>query len=84
MVLSRVEIRTVLGCLTGVPRIVGSQLYGAGLRLLECLELRVKDLDFERRQITIRSGKGAKDRVTVLQSLIAPVRAPCSGCSSFT
>jgi integron integrase len=76
VVLSRVEIRTVLGCLAGVPRIVGALLYGAGLRLLECLELRVKDLDFERRQITIRSGKGAKDRVTVLpESLIAPVRA---------
>jgi integron integrase len=76
VVLSRVEIRTVLGCLTGVPRIVAALLYGAGLRLLEALELRVKDLDFERRQITIRSGKGAKDRVTVLpQALAPPLRA---------
>jgi integron integrase len=76
VVLSRVEIRTVLGCLTGVPRIVAAALHGAGLRLLECLELRIKDLDFERRQITVRSGKGAKDRVTVLpQSLVAPLRS---------
>jgi integron integrase len=76
VVLSRVEIRTVLGCLSGTPRLVAALLYGAGLRLLECLELRVKDLDFERGQITIRSGKGAKDRMTVLpQSLIAPLRA---------
>ncbi len=76
VVLSRVEIRTVLGCLTGVPRIVAALLYGGGLRLLEALELRVKDLDFGRRQIIVRSGKGAKDRVTVLpQALVAPLRA---------
>jgi integrase len=75
VVLSRVAVRTVLGCLTGTPRVVAALLYGAGLRLLECLELRVKDIDFGRRQITIRSGKGAKDRVTVLpQSTISPLQ----------
>ena len=52
--------------LTGVPRIVATPLYGAGLRLQECLELRVKDLDFERREITVRRGKGQKDRRVML------------------
>ncbi len=56
----------MIGKLTGVSRIVGLLLYGAGLRLGECLELRVKDLDFDLGQITIRRGKGQKDRVTML------------------
>lgn len=58
VVLSPSEVRQVLDQLTGVPRIVATLLYGAGLRLQECLELRVKDLDFERREITVRRGKG--------------------------
>ena len=58
VVLSPSEVRQVLDRLTGVPRIVAMLLYGAGLRLQECLELRVKDLDFERREITVRRGKG--------------------------
>ena len=62
VVLSPSEVRHVLDQLTGVPRIVATLLYGAGLRLQECLELRVKDLDFERREITVRRGKGQKDR----------------------
>ena len=75
VVLSRVEIKMVLGCLSAVPRIVAGLLYGSGLRLLESLQLRVKDLDFERGQIAIRSGKGGKDRMTVLpQSLRAHLR----------
>ena len=49
-------------CVMTVPASVASLLYGSGLRLLECLELRVKDLDFETRQITIQQGKGRKDR----------------------
>jgi integrase len=57
VVLSPSEVRQVLDQLTGVPRIVATLLYGAGLRLQECLELRVKDLDFERREITVRRGK---------------------------
>ncbi len=66
VVLTREEIRDVLSRLEGPPRIAALLMYGAGLRLLECLQLRVKDVDFELRQITVREGKGNRDRVTVL------------------
>jgi integron integrase len=66
VVLARNEVRAVLGAMTGVPRLVCRLLYGTGMRLGECLTLRVKDLDFERNELTIRDGKGAKDRVSVL------------------
>ena len=65
-VLDREEVRRVLDEMTGVPQLVTSLLYGSGLRLLEALQLRVKDVDRKSREITIRSGKGDKDRVTVL------------------
>lgn len=70
VVLGRVEVALVLGKLAGVMRIIGLLLYGGGLRLGECLELRVKDVDFERNQITIRRGKGQKDRVTMLPGAV--------------
>ncbi|MEX1135871.1 MAG: integron integrase [Balneolales bacterium] len=57
--------------LEGVARLIVSLLYGAGLRLSECLRLRIKDLDFEYHQLTIRSAKGAKDRMTLLPKKIA-------------
>ena len=63
VVLSVGDVRRVLQGLSGVPRFAASLLYGAGLRLQECLELRVKDLDCERREITVRRGKGRKDRL---------------------
>jgi integron integrase len=66
VVLTVAEVRKVLDALTGVPRIAAMLLYGAGLRLQECLELRAKDLDFERREITVRRGKGQKDRRVML------------------
>jgi integron integrase len=66
VVLSRGEVRQLLEALDGEVRLVCLLLYGAGLRLNECLQLRVKDIDFERGQIVVRSGKGAKDRATVL------------------
>ena len=66
VVLSRQEVAAILKRLTGTERLIVMLLYGAGLRLEECLELRVKDLDFERQQITVRQGKGRKDRVTML------------------
>jgi len=65
VMLARSEVQRVLARLDGVYRAIGMLLYGSGLRLQECLELRVKDLDFERGEITVRRGKGAKDRVTV-------------------
>ena len=64
------EVRAVIDALSGVPRIVVMLLYGAGLRLQECLELRIKDLDFERREITVRRGKGQKDRRVMLPEAV--------------
>ena len=66
VVLTLDEVRLVLGRLDGVHGLFGRMLYGTGMRLLECLRLRVKDIDFTLRQITVRGGKGDKDRVTVL------------------
>lgn len=68
VVLTRVEVRAILDRMSGVPGLVCWLLYGAGLRLVECLSLRVKDIDFERHELTVRNGKGAKDRVTMLPS----------------
>jgi integron integrase len=65
-VLTRDEVRAVLDQLEGVPRLMVLLLYGAGLRLLECAHLRVKDVDLGSNQITVRAGKGNKDRITVL------------------
>jgi integron integrase len=70
VVLSRSEVKSVLEHLDGTARLVAALLYGSGMRLLECLELRVKDLDLERQQITIRQGKGRKDRVTMLPATL--------------
>jgi integron integrase len=72
VVLSREEVRRVLAALDGMPRLMASLMYGTGLRLLECASLRVKDIDFERREITVRDGKGRKDRVTVLPVALVP------------
>lgn len=66
VVLSRVEVRRVLGHLRGDVWLVASLLYGSGLRLLEGMRLRVKDVDLERRVILVRDAKGQKDRVTIL------------------
>ena len=73
VVLTQDEVAKVLRQLSGVPWIMGTLLYGAGLRLLECLRLRVKDLDFAYNQIVVRDGKGQKDRVTMLPQ---PVKTP--------
>jgi integron integrase len=71
-VLSRSEVKALLDRLTGTPRLVAALLYGSGMRLLECLQLRVKDVDLDRLQVTIRRGKGRKDRVTMLPGSIVP------------
>jgi integron integrase len=65
VVLSREEMRSLLGELQGTQWLMAALLYGAGLRLLECCRLRIKDVDFARNQLTIRHGKGGKDRTTV-------------------
>lgn len=70
VVLTREEVKAVLSKLHGTPWLVVSLLYGSGLRLLECLDLRIKDLDFDRNQITVRQGKGRKDRVTMIPALV--------------
>jgi len=66
VVFTQDEVAKVLRQLSGVTWIMGTLLYGAGLRLLECLRLRVKDLDFSSHHIVVRDGKGQKDRVTML------------------
>jgi integron integrase len=65
VVLTREEVQAVLARLEGDNALIGALLYGAGLRLLECLRLRVKDLDPRRRQIIVREGKGDRDRATL-------------------
>lgn len=75
IVLSREEVRRVLACMTDVEGLVARLLYGSGLRLQEALRLRVQDLDFERGEVSVRAGKGNRDRKTTLpRSLIAPLK----------
>lgn len=75
-VLSRQEVAAVLSQLSGTASLMARLLYGSGMRVAECTRLRIKDVDLQRRTITVRSGKGAKDRVTVLpDQLLVPVRA---------
>ncbi len=75
VVLTPGEVGAVLGRMKGSFWLVAMLMYGSGLRLMEALELRVKDLDFERHEIRLRAGKGAKDRVTVLPDAVcAPLR----------
>lgn len=66
VVFTRNEVQSLLAHLEGTPHLIASLLYGSGLRLMEALRLRVKDINFEQHELTIRQGKGAKDRVTVL------------------
>ena len=66
VVMTKQEVAAVLSKMKGTPRLVASLLYGSGLRLLECLTLRVKDVDFAGRQLVVRRGKGQKDRVGLL------------------
>ena len=68
-VLSREEVRAVLARLEATTRLIALILHGAGLRLEDCLKLRLDDLDFDRREIRVRRGKGGKDRVTMLPEI---------------
>jgi len=72
VVLTPAEVACLLEGLEGTPRLVASLLYGTGMRLLEGLRLRVKDVDLERRELRVRDGKGRRDRVTVLPGSVLP------------
>lgn len=71
VVLTREEVREVLSRMRGVYALMAGLLYGTGMRLMECVRLRVKDVEFAQRQIIVRDGKGAKDRVTMLPQTLA-------------
>ncbi|WP_040574354.1 integron integrase [Methylohalobius crimeensis] len=80
VVLSVNEVQALLGRLRGTPGLAARLLYGTGMRLMECMRLRVKDVDFEMHQITVRDGKGFKDRVTMLpRKLVEPLKAHLAG-----
>jgi len=72
VVLTREEVRQVLNQMQGTHKLMAKLLYGTGMRLMECVRLRVKDVDFARREILVRDGKGEKDRVTMLPESIIP------------
>jgi len=72
VVLTKDEVRKIITLMTGKHRLMAKILYGSGLRLMECLRLRVHDLDFEMNELTVRDGKGEKDRITLLPELIQP------------
>jgi integron integrase len=75
VVLSHAKVKRVFVQLHGVPKLIAGLLYGSGLRLMECVRLRVRDVDFELAQITVRDAKGGKDRVTMLSlNLSEPLR----------
>lgn len=75
LVLSRQEVRAVLSHLQGTPRVMADLLYGSGLRLMECVRLRVKDIDIPRHQLIVREGKGGQDRTTLLpEAVIDPLQ----------
>jgi len=73
-VLSKDEVKRLIASLTGTNRLIAQVMYGGGLRVMECLRLRIKDIDFDNRQIIVRDGKGENDRFTILpDSLIQPL-----------
>ena len=85
VVLTREEVGAVLGYLQGMPWLMVSLLYGAGLRLIECVRLRVKDGDLFRNEITVREGKGRKDRATMLPArLKGPITVFIESSSQYT
>ncbi len=72
-VLTTIEVGVVLARTNGTSGLILRLLYGSGMRLMECVRLRVKDVDFSKRQITVRDGKGGKDRVTMLPGKLVDV-----------
>jgi integrase len=79
-VLTKEEAMRVIGYISGPDELMTKLLYGTGLRLMACLRLRVKDIDFSQHQIVVRDGKGMEDRVTMLPaSLVVPLQEHLSG-----
>jgi integron integrase len=72
VVLTKDEVARILGLMKGTTQLMAKLLYGSGLRLMECVRLRVKDIDFAMRQVTVRAGKGNKDRYTTLSEALLP------------
>jgi integron integrase len=72
VVLTREETAKVLSLMTGTPQLIAKLLYGSGLRISEAIRLRIKDIDYEMKTITVRSGKGNKDRVTTFPASVIP------------
>lgn len=84
VVLTAEEVRGLLAQLEGTHHLVASLLYGSGLRLMEAIRLRVKDVDFDRLEVTVRDGKGGKDRRTMLpRSLVEPLRGQVARVQVF-
>jgi len=73
VVLTREEVGQVLALMDGIPQLIVKLLYGCGLRIMEAVRLRVKDVDFEMKQVTVRAGKGDKDRVTTFPASMIPL-----------
>jgi hypothetical protein len=88
VVMSRAEVEAVLSELRGMPQLMAVLLYGAGLRLLECARLRIKDVDFDRCQLVVRAGKGDRDRVSVLPpspaTLFVAISSAWRACTART
>lgn len=84
VVLTRDEVRAVLAGIEGRPRLVVQLIYGSGLRLMEALRLRIKDMDFARKEVIVRDGKGGKDRRTMLPvALVEPLQAEVERVETF-
>lgn len=83
VVLSEKETQKIIHLLTGVKKLIVSILYGSGLRISECLRLRILDIDFEYHQIEIRNSKGNKDRVSILPESRRPRSKKPAGCLRF-
>ena len=73
VVLTKAEVQLVIGQMSGLHQMMAKLRYGSGIRLMECLRLRIKDVDFERHQITVCDTKGNEDRVTMLPQRVAPL-----------
>jgi integrase len=73
VVMTREEVAAVISLLDGTAQLVAKLLYGSGLRIMEAVRLRVKDSDFQMKQLTVRSGKGDKDRFTTFPTTLTPL-----------